>query len=156
MGKRGPKPGTGGRPKQTIDKKFSNKAALMKGDKAELNTICLVDNKTALSIYNNTIDWLKGLNCYEDVPNHLIEEYALCKARWLECELEIQRSGLTAEHPTTKKPTKSFYTEISMNYLKKADIAYNAIVEIIRLKSPLSAAVKDIDPMENLLNETKV
>lgn len=24
MGKRGPKPGTGGRPKQTIDKKFSN------------------------------------------------------------------------------------------------------------------------------------
>ena len=141
MGKRGPKPGTGGRPKQTIDKKFSNKAALM---------------KTALSIYNNTIEWLKGLNCYEDVPNHLIEEYALCKARWLECELEIQRSGLTAEHPTTKKPTKSFYTEISMNYLKQADIAYNAIVEIIRLKSPLSAAVKDIDPMENLLNETKV
>ena len=133
MGKRGPKPGTGGRPKQTI-----------------------VDNKTALSIYNNTIEWLKGLNCYEDVPNHLIEEYALCKARWLECELEIQRSGLTAEHPTTKKPTKSFYTEISMNYLKQADIAYNAIVEIIRLKSPLSAAVKDIDPMENLLNETKV
>lgn len=48
MGKRGPKPGTGGRPKQTIDKKFSNKEALMKGDKAELNTICLVDNKTAL------------------------------------------------------------------------------------------------------------
>ena len=90
MGKRGPKPGTGGRPKQTIDKKFSNKEALMKGDKAELNTICLVDNKTALSIYNNTIEWLKGLNCYEDVPNHLIEEYALCKARWLECELEIQ------------------------------------------------------------------
>ena len=81
MGKRGPKPGTGGRPKQTIDKKFSNKAALMKGDKAELNTICLVDNKPALSIYNNTIEWLKGLNCYEDVPNHLIEEYALCKAR---------------------------------------------------------------------------
>ena len=34
MGKRGPKPGTGGRPKQTIDKKFSNKEALMKGDKA--------------------------------------------------------------------------------------------------------------------------
>ena len=26
----------------------------MKGDKAELNTICLADNKTALSIYNNT------------------------------------------------------------------------------------------------------
>ena len=43
-----------------------------------------------------------------------------------------------------------------MLYVKQADIAYNAIVEIIRLKSPLSAAVKDIDPMENLLNETKV
>ena len=46
--------------------------------------------------------------------------------------------------------------DVLMNYLKQADIAYNAIVEIIRLKSPLSAAVKDIDPMENLLNETKV
>ena len=87
MGKRGPKPGTGGRPKQTIDKKFSNKAALMKGDKAELNTICLVDNKTALSIYNNTIEWLKGLNCYEDVPRS--EERRVgkectswCRSRW--------------------------------------------------------------------------
>ena len=61
MGKRGPKPGTGGRPKQTIDKKFSNKEALMKGDKAELNTICLVDNKTALSIYNRMAKGFKLL-----------------------------------------------------------------------------------------------
>ena len=153
MGKRGPKPGTGGRPKQSLDVKLDNKTALMRGGKPELNTLCLVGNKTATSLYDSTVEWLQGLGCYEDVPNHLIEEYALCKARWLECELELQRDGLTAEHPTTKKPIKSFYTEISMNYLKQADTAYNAIVEIIRLNSisQLSAAAAYFDPMEKIL-----
>ena len=153
MGKRGPKPGTGGRPKQTLDMILEKRPAPMHGGEPEQETLSLVGNKTAAVIYDSTVKWLKGLGCYEDVPIHLIEEFALCKARWIECERELQRNGLTAEHPTTKKPTKSFYTDISMNYLKQADAAYNAIVEIIRLNSTLqlSASPENIDSMELLL-----
>lgn len=153
MGKRGPKPGTGGRPKETIDNKLEKKSAAMRGESAELETLPLVDNKTALRLYESTVEWLKGLKCYNDVPNHLIEEYALCKARWLECEMELQRNGLKNEHPTTKKPIKSFYADMSMKYLQQADTAYNAILEIIKLNSSIQLSdAENMDPMERILS----
>ena len=152
MGKRGPRPGTGGRPKRTLDACY-NDAAHMRGTTPELETLSLIGNKTAAAIYNNTVEWLKSLGCFDETPVHLIEEYALCKARWIECEAELQRGGLSAEHPTTRKPTKSYYADIGMTYLKQADTAYNAILEIIKLKSSAGFAANS-DTMEMLLAES--
>ena len=148
MGKRGPKPGTGGRPKQTFDMRFNN-VTYRGGERPELETLNLIGNKTAIAIYDNTVKWLKDLGCLDETPLHLIEEYALCKARWIECEMELQRGGLSSEHPTTRIPTKSYYTDIGMTYLKQADVAYNAILEIVKASAERTAS--ESDPMELLL-----
>lgn len=119
--------------------------------------VSLLNNKTASKLYKTTIEWLTSLNCVNYIPNHLIEEYAVCKARWLECELEEQRSGLLTEHPTTKQPIKSYYVDIGITYLKQADTAYNAILDIVKLytKNSFTDSNKDADTMEQLLRKGK-
>ena len=119
-----------------------------------LEMVSLLNNKTALKLYQATVEWLTCLGCVNYVPHHLIEEYAVCKARWLECELQEQRNGLLTEHPTTKQPIKSYYVDIGITYLKQADTAYNSILEIIRMYASSSYNNLDSknDCMEKLLN----
>lgn len=150
MGKRGPKPGTGGRPtKALVDKiadgnpgkrplkvvefKESEMAQLPKPPDF-LTEATRVTEKwpTATEIFERTVNWIEKTGCLKLIPTDYIEEYALCKARWLECEQFNSKLGLLAKHPTTGQPMQSPYVHMATTYLKQSDIAWSKIYEVIK------------------------
>ena len=83
-------------------------------------------------IFNNTAAWLQKTGCLKlIIPAH-IEEYAMCKARWLECEAMNAKHGLLAKHPTTGQPMQSPYVQMAITYLKQADTAWGKIYEVVK------------------------
>ena len=40
----------------------------------------------AQEIYTETWQWLKGIGCAAKVSPQLLERYAICSARWVQCE----------------------------------------------------------------------
>lgn len=97
MGKRGPKPGTGGRPKKPlVDKitegnpgkrtlkvvEFKEKEVAELPEPPEfLLEAAKVAEKwpSATDIFNKTVDWLQKTGCLEMIPTDYIEEYGSVK-----------------------------------------------------------------------------
>ncbi len=159
MGKRGPKPGTGGRPKKAL---YDN---ILDGNPGKRPLKTLDDNikqedagftppeflnKKGIEIFNNTVEWLKGTKCLGYINPQHIEEYAHCKSRWLECE-EWNDKNLLAKHPTTGQPMQSPYVDIGLKYLRQADSAWNKIWEIVRENSLVD--FRNGNPHEDAMEE---
>jgi hypothetical protein len=83
-------------------------------------------------IFSRTVEWLSATGCLDQILPAHIEEYAMCKARWLESEAFVSRFGLLAKHPTTALPCQSPYVSLAMTYLKAADSAWGRIHEIVK------------------------
>ncbi len=82
-------------------------------------------------MYKTVYDWLAKIGCLKGIlPCHL-EEYAHCKARWLECEDQNNRVGLIIkdEHG---KPVPSPFVALAQNYLKQSNDAWSKIYAVIR------------------------
>ena len=58
----------------------------------------------AEEIYKETWEWLRKVGCAAKVSPHLLERYAVCSARWIQCEEMTNRMGFLSKHPTTQKP----------------------------------------------------
>lgn len=164
MGKRGPKPGTGGRPrKSTIDK-------ITEGNPGKRTITVLSDNVNhrkqdltppdyireiprAVEFFNNVIDWLKETGCLGYIFPETIGEYALAKYRWWYCA-EKNKKGLLAAHPTTGQPMKSPYADLELQYLKTANDLWSGIWEIVKENSTVEfrANNPNEDIMEALLS----
>ena len=107
MGQRGPKPGSGGRPKKAIADKiadgnpgkrpltvidFKDSAADLEGQtmpkpsdflsakQKDGSTLC------AAEIYENVWKWLSDRGCVAIVSPQLIERFSMASARWIQCE----------------------------------------------------------------------
>jgi len=150
MGKRGPKAGSGGRPsKPLIDKIVSGNPGKRKLKVVKFSDeVCaefpqppefLIDATkitgawpSATDIYKSTVEWLKTTGCLKLIPKDYIEEYALCKARWFECENKNTALGLLTRHPTTGNPILSPYVKSSGDYLKMSDGAWAKIYEVVK------------------------
>jgi len=161
MGKRGPKPGTGGRPKKALydnilDGNPSKRPLKVLDDNIKQNGIDFIPpdflNEKGVEIFNNTVEWLRGTKCLGYINPQHIEEYAHCKSRWLECE-EWNEKNLLAKHPTTGQPMQSPYVDIGLKYLRQADSAWNKIWEIVRENSQVDfrSGNPHEDAMEELL-----
>ena len=61
----------------------------------------------AEEIYRETWEWLKKIGCSAKVSPQLLERYAMCSARWIQCEEMTNRMGFLSKHPTTQKPIPS-------------------------------------------------
>lgn len=83
-------------------------------------------------IFNATIEWLKQTDCLPLINPKHIEEYAMCRARWLECEAMNSKHGLLAKHPTTGQPIQSPYVQMAILFLKQTDAAWNKIYAVIK------------------------
>ena len=57
----------------------------------------------AEEIYTETWEWLKKVGCAAKVSPQLLERYAMCSARWIQCEEMTNRMGFLSKHPTTQK-----------------------------------------------------
>lgn len=55
----------------------------------------------AEEIYTETWEWLKKVGCAAKVSPQLLERYAMCSARWIQCEEMTNRMGFLSKHPTT-------------------------------------------------------
>ena len=60
----------------------------------------------ASEIYEETWQWLKKIGCASKVSPQLLERYAMCSARWIQCEEMTNKLGFLSKHPTTQKPMR--------------------------------------------------
>ena len=60
----------------------------------------------AAEIYAETWEWLKKIGCASKVSPQLLERYAMCSARWIQCEEMTNRMGfpLQASHHAEADP----------------------------------------------------
>ena len=175
MGQRGPKPGSGGRPKKPIADKiadgnpgkrpltvidFKDSAADLEGQPMPKPSEFLSAKQRdggelqAKEIYTETWQWLKKIGCTAIVSPQLIERYAVCAARWIQCEEMTNQLGMLGRHPTTGKPIPSPFINIGIQYMNQAIRQWNEIYQIVKDNCTVdySGANPQDDLMERLLN----
>lgn len=74
----------------------------------------------AEQIYRETYKWLKSVGCEKIVTKQLVEDFALAKARHVQCEGILSKFGLLAKHPITGEPTTSPFVKKSIDYNKQS------------------------------------
>jgi len=169
MGKRGPKPGSGGRPKKALydnltDGNPGKRPLTVLGDNVNHEEqdftppAYMKDIPDAVAYFNNVVDWLKTTNCLGFIYPETIAEYAMAKYRWQYC-LKKNCEGLLAAHPTTGQPMQSPYVSMEWQYLKIANDLWSTIWNIVKENSTVEFRVNNPneDAMEALLqrNERK-
>ena len=86
----------------------------------------------ARGIFKEMAEYLKAAGCLDAVPVGLIEQYAICVARWIQIEEQISETGFLAKHPTTGGAIASPYISASNVYMRQANYALCQIEAIVR------------------------
>ena len=178
MGQRGPKPGSGGRPKKALADKiadgnpgkrpltvidFKDSAADLEGqDMPKPSAFLSAKQKDgtelqAVEIYRNTWEWLSVRGCAAIISPQLIERFAMASARWIQCEMITSQLGFLAKHPTTGAAIQSPYVAIANTYMTQANRLWAEIFQIVRenCTSEYTGANPQDDVMERLLRARK-
>ena len=178
MGQRGPKPGSGGRPKKALADKiadgnpgkrpltvidFKDSAADLEGqDMPKPSAFLSAKQKDgtelqAVEIYRNTWEWLSVRGCAAIISPQLIERFAMASARWIQCEMITSQLGFLAKHPTTGAAIQSPYVAIANTYMTQANRLWSEIFQIVRenCTSEYTGANPQDDVMERLLRARK-
>ena len=103
----------------------------------------------AKEIYTDTWEWLKTIGCAAKVSPALLERYAMCSARWIQCEEMNSKLGFLSKHPTTGKPIPSPFINIGINYMNQAVRLWNEIFQIV--KENCSVEYSDVTPQNDLM-----
>ena len=172
MGKRGPQPGTGGRPRKALSEKLMDgnpgkrelkviELPTLEGSEMPKPSDYLSDKQKtghefqAVKIYESLWLWLKSHKCENLVSQSVMERYALSAARLIQCEQCVSEFGFLAKHPTTGMAIISPYVQIAQNYMKQTNTLWAGIYQIVRENSSSdfkgSASPHD-DVMERLLS----
>ena len=175
MGQRGPKPGSGGRPKKPIADKiadgnpgkrpltvidFKDSAADLEGQPmpkpSEFLSAKQKDGSTlcAAEIYENVWKWLSDRGCAAIISPQLIERFAMASARWIQCESLTSELGFLAKHPTTGNAIPSPYVSMSQSFSKQANNLWFQIYQVVRenCSTEYKGATPHDDMMERLLS----
>lgn len=174
MGQRGPKPGSGGRPKKALADKiadgnpgkrpltvidFKDSTADLEGqDMPKPSEFLSAKQKDgtelqAVEIYRNTWEWLSVRGCAAIISPQLIERFAMASARWIQCEMITSQLGFLAKHPTTGAAIQSPYVAIANTYMTQANRLWAEIFQIVRenCAGEDGGATPQDDLMERLL-----
>lgn len=100
-------------------------------------------------IYKETWEWLKRIGCASKVSPQLLERYAMCSARWIQCEEMTNKLGFLSKHPTTQKPIPSPFINIGINYMNQAVRLWNEIFQIV--KENCNTDYEDAPPQNDLM-----
>ena len=111
----------------------------------------------AKDIYETTWEWLKRIGCHKAVSPQVIERYAMCAARWIQCEQMTNELGFLSKHPTTGKPIPSPFINIGINYMNQAIRLWNEIYQIVKENCTVdfSGANPQDDLLEGLLQSRR-
>ena len=173
MGKRGPMPGTGGRPPKALAEKIGagnpGKRPLMvmgAPETAEFECVDMPAPKDymkekqknggefcAEEIYTETWEWLKERGCEKLVKTQLIEQYAMSVSRWIQCEQAISEFGFLAKHPTTQQAIASPFVSMAQNYMKQSNQMWAMLYQIVKenCSTEYQGATPQDSVMERLL-----
>ncbi len=112
----------------------------------------------ASEIYKEVWLWLKKVKCEKIVATHLIEQFAVTQARWIQCEEMISRLGMIAKHPTTGAPIQSPYVAMSQSFMKQTTLAWMQIFQVVKENSTVDyrGPNPQDDMMERLLTARKM
>ena len=91
----------------------------------------------AAEIYEEIWLWLKARKCENLIDSHLLEQYAMCVARWRQCEQAISHLGLSGRHPTTGGVMTSVYVKMAQDYLKLVSQLRYQIYTLVKENSTL-------------------
>ena len=111
----------------------------------------------AADVYKKTWNWLHERGCAALVSPELLERYAMCSARWVQCEEMTNRMGFLSKHPTTGKPIPSPFINIGINYMNQAVRLWNEIFQIVKenCSTEYGESTPQDDLMERLLRARK-
>lgn len=87
---------------------------------------------TAADIFKDVKAWVTESKLQDAIPSAVIEQYAMCAGRWIQCEEAISQFGFLAKHPTTGAAIASPYVAMAQSYLKQATAIWELIEEIAR------------------------
>ena len=85
----------------------------------------------AKEIYKTVYAWLKSVGCTQGILPYNLEEYAFCKARWLECEDMNTKHGLLVKDQNGK-PIPSPFVGMAQQYLKQTNEVWSKIYIVVR------------------------
>lgn len=172
MGKRGPMPGTGGRPPKSLAEKLAKgnpgykpikvipSPTTYEGvDMPKPSDYMRAKQKNgrelyAEEIFRDTWCWLVKCKCDHLFSTTLIEQYAMSFSRWIQCEEAISEFGFLAKHPTTGQAITSPYVGMSQSYLKQTNQLWTFIYGIVKANcsTDIYGATPHEDAMELLLS----
>lgn len=110
----------------------------------------------AKQIYEDTWNWLNSIGCAGYVSPQTIERYAMCVARWLQCEEMTNELGFLSKHPTTGKPVTSPFINIGINYMNQASRQWDNIMQIVKENCSVDfSGTNPNDDLERLLHQRK-
>ena len=84
-----------------------------------------------VGVFNETVEWLKTTNCLHLINPGFIMEYALLKARWLECERIVSRTNVVVIGPKKDALIPNGAAELGLKYLRQADLCWEKIWSIV-------------------------
>ena len=108
----------------------------------------------AVEAYNELYAWLKRRGCEELVSIHVIEQYAMTYARYVQCQEALNEYGHLAKHPTTGAAIPSPYYRMGNDYLKQCTVLWEQISQVVRENCADGVAPKD-DLMKQLLDKRR-
>ena len=111
----------------------------------------------AAEIYERVWNWLDKIGATAYIAPEVIEQYAMCRARWLQCEEMTNELGFLSRHPTTGKPITSPFINIGINYMNQAVRLWNEIFQIVKenCSTEYGETTPQDDLMERLLRARK-
>lgn len=110
----------------------------------------------AAEIYEAVWHWLEKLNATAYVSPQVIEQYAMCRARWMQCEEMTNELGFLSRHPTTNKPITSPFINIGINYMNQATRQWDAIMQTIKENCSVDfTGANPNDDLEKILHQRK-
>lgn len=167
MGVRGPRKGSGGRPKKPLKEKLiegnlskrpikvSKSFSELEGEEMPEPSEMLSETQKdgsvlqAKEIYQATWKWLDARKCATIISPQLLERYAMSAARWIHCENIITKTGYLAKHPTTNAAIASPYVTMSQNYMTQTNRLWMEIYEIV--KSNTETDYNNLNPQDDLM-----
>src|SRR5574344_252168 len=110
----------------------------------------------AKEIFEETWLWLQKIGCQGAVSKQVIERYAMCAARWIQCEQMTNELGFLSKHPTTGKPITSPFINIGINYMNQAARQWDNIMQIVKENCSVDfSGTNPNDDLERLLHQRK-
>ena len=110
-------------------------------------------------IYRETWGWLEKLGVAKAVSPQLLERYAMCSARWIQCEEMTTKAfrRISFQASDDVKPILSPFINIGINYMNQANRLWDEIFQIVKenCSAEYSGANPQDDVMERLLRARK-